>query len=180
MMDLTKIRLFDADHFYDSDLPDWYLKAEQISDAKGIDFHHALDQALACEHWPLTEDAVLDGSIEIRYWPSEQCGTFVLIETPHAIVEQIVILNAADWLPFLSKYLAPLITTAHHSGLLVVHGKIANTFIAWARHGEGHHVDRETGLSTIDLDHDRDRSRIKRARAEMAQAGYDDTSQGKS
>ena len=108
MMDLTKIRLFDADHFYDSDLPDWYLKAEQISDAKGIDFHLALDQALACEHWPLTEDAVLDGSIEIRYWPSEQCGTLVLIETPHAIVEQIVILNAADWLPFLSKGILPL------------------------------------------------------------------------
>lgn len=156
MMDLTKIRLFDADHFYDSDLPDWYLKAEQISDAKGIDFHLALDQALACEHWPLTEDAVLDGSIEIRYWHSEHCGTFVLIETPHAIVEQIVVLNAADWLPFLSKYLAPLITTAHHGGLLAVQGKIANAFIAWARHGEGHHVDRETGLSKIDLDNARD------------------------
>ena len=175
-MDLTKIRLYDAGHFYDSDLPDWYVKAEQFSEARRIDFHVALDHVLACEHWPLTEDAVLDGSIEIRYWPSEHFGTLVLIETPHGIVEQIVVLNAADWLPFLSEYLAPLITTAHHSGMLAVQGKIANAFIAWARHGEGNHVDCETGLSKNDLDNARDRHLAKKANEAMARANNENIS----
>ena len=47
-------------------------------------------------------------------------------------------------------------------------GRIANTLIAWARHGEGSHVDRETGLSQIDLDNDRNRRRAEQVRQAMA------------
>ena len=75
-----------------------------------------------------------------------------------------------DWLPFLAKYRAPLIATATQSAVLQMQSKIANTLIAWARHGEGSHVDRETGLSRIDLDNDRDRRRAQQARAAMARA----------
>jgi hypothetical protein len=126
---------------------------------------------LDCEHRLLTEEGLLGGAIEIRFWPSEIHGIFVLIETPLAFVEQIVVPNPADWLPFLSRYLAPLIAASNQSSLIALHGKIANAFIAWARHGEGSHVDRETGLSRIDLDNDRDRRRAQQARAAMARAG---------
>ena len=44
-------------------------------------------------------------------------------------------------------------------------GRIANTLIAWARHGEGCHIDRETGLSQIDLDKDWNRRRAERLHA---------------
>ena len=50
-------------------------------------------------------------------------------------------------------------------------GRIANTLIAWARHGEGSHVDRETGLSQIDLDNDRNRRRAEQVRQAMAKGG---------
>jgi len=51
-----------------------------------------------------------------------------------------------------------------------LHSKIANALIAYARHGEGSHVDRETGLSRIDLDNDRNRRLAAEARRAMAQA----------
>ena len=43
--------------------------------------------------------------------------------------------------------------------------RIANALIARARHGDGSHMDRETGESRIDLDTDWKRRRAERLRA---------------
>ncbi|SNT27779.1 hypothetical protein [Antarctobacter heliothermus] len=110
---------------------------------------------------------MLGGALEIRFWPSEIHGIFVLIETPLAFAEQVVVPNPADWLPFLSHHLAPIIAVSNQSSLIALHGKIGNALIALARHGEGSHVDPETGESRIDLDNDRDRRRAQQARATM-------------
>ncbi len=169
-MSYDRIRLYDAGRFEDAELPDWYREAERLSENERIDFHRALERVLDCEHTLLTEDGPLGGAFEIRFWPSEIQGIFVLIETPLAFVEQIVVPNPADWLPFLSRYLAPLIAASNQSAMIALHGKIANAFIAWARHGEGSHVDRETGQSRIDLDNDRDRRRAAQFRQAMVQA----------
>ena len=169
-MSCDRIRLYDAGRFHDTDLPDWYREAERLSQTERIDWHRALERVLDCEYTLLTEDGLLGGAIEIRFWPSENHGIFVLIETPLAFVEQIVVPNPADWLPFLSRYLAPLIAVSNQSAMLALHGKIGNAFIAWARHGKGSHVDRKTGLSRIDLDNDRDRRRAEQARLAMARA----------
>ncbi len=166
-MSYDRIRHYDAGRFHDTELPDWYHKAERLSETERVDFHRAFDRALDCEHTLLTEEGMLGGALEIRFWPSEMHGIFVLVETPLSIVEQIVILNPADWLPFLSRYLAPLIAVANQSSLIVLHDKIANAFIARARHGDGSHIDRDTGQSRIDLDNDRTRRMAQRARAAM-------------
>lgn len=166
-MSFDRIRLYDAGRFHDTELPDWYHKAERLSETERMDFHRAFDRVLDCEHTLLTEEGMLGGTLEIRFWPSEMHGIFVLIETPLSIVEQIVILNPADWLPFLSRYLAPLIAVANQSSTIAVHARIANAFIAWARHGEGSHIDRDTGQSRIDLDNDRTRRLAQRVRAAM-------------
>ena len=164
-MSFDRMRVYDAGRFHDTELPDWYREAERVNETEHLDFHRAFDRVLDCEHTLLTEEGLLGGSIEIRFWPSEIHGIFVLIETPLSIVEQIVVPNPADWLPFLVRYLAPLIAACNQSAMIAMHGKIADAFIAWARHGEGSHVDRETGLSRIDLDNDLDRRRAQQARA---------------
>lgn len=169
-MSYDRMRLHDAGRFHDTELPDWYQEAQRVSETERIDFHRALERVLDCEYTLLTEDGMMGGVIEIRFWPSEEQGIFVLIETPLAFIEQIVVPNPADWLPFLSRYLAPLIAASNQSTMIAVQGKIGNAFIAWARHGEGSHVDRETGISRIDLDNDRDRRRAVRFRQAMAQA----------
>ena len=166
-MSFDRMRLYDAGRFHDTELPDWYREAERISETERVDLHRAFERVLDCEHTLLTEEGMLGGALEIRFWPSETHGIFVLIETPLAFVEHVIVPNPADWLPFLSRYLAPLIAVSNQSSLIALHGKIANAFIAWARHGEGSHVDRETGQSRIDLDNDRDRRRAQQARAAM-------------
>ncbi len=90
-------------------------------------------------------------ALEIRFWPSETHGILVTIETPLALVEQIVVLNPIDWLPFLSTYLAPLMAASAQVAMLEANGRIANALIARARHGDGDHIDPETGLSKIDI-----------------------------
>ena len=170
-MSYDRMRLYDAGRFHDAELPNWYHEAERLSEAERIDFHRALERVLGCEYTLLTEDGMLSSAIEIRFWPSEMHGIFVLIETPLAFVEQIVILNATDWLPFLSRHLAPLIAVSARSAMVEVQSKIANALIAWARHGEGSHVDRDTGLSRIDLDRDQDRRRAARARDQVRKSG---------
>ena len=164
-MSFDRMRLYDAGRFHDTELPDWYDAAMHLSETERVDWHRALERVLDCEHTLLTEDGLLGGAIEIRFWPSEIHGIFVLIETPLSFVEQIVVLNPADWLPFLSRYLAPLIAASNQSAMIALHGKIGNAFIAWARHGEGDHIDRETGQSRIDLNRDQERRRLERMRA---------------
>ena len=164
-MSFDRMRLYDAGRFHDTELPDWYDAAMQLSESERMDWHRALDRVLDCEHTLLTEDGLLGGAIEIRFWPSEIHGIFVLIETPLSFVEQIVVLNPADWLPFLSRYIAPLMAASNQGAMIGLHGKLTNAFIAWARHGEGDHIDRETGQSRIDLKRDHERRRLERMRA---------------
>ncbi len=164
-MSFERLRVYDAGRFHDTELPDWYREAERLSETEHVDFHRAFERVLDCEHTLLTEEGLLGGSIEIRFWPSEIHGIFVLIETPLSFVEQIVVPNPADWLPFLSRHLAPLVGVSNQSSLIALHGKIGNAFIAWARHGNGNHVDRETGQSQIDLKRDQERRRLERMRA---------------
>ena len=168
-MSYDRLRLYDAGRFYDTPLPDWYHEANRLTERERVDWHRALERVLDCEHTLLTEEGLLSAGLEIRFWPSETKGILVLIETPLAIVEQVVILNMTDWLPFLSRYLVPLMATSTQSATLQMQGRIANALIAWARHGEGPHVDRETGLSRIDLDNDRDRRLAARYREAVAQ-----------
>jgi len=169
-MSYDRLRLYDAGRFHDTELPDWYREAVRLCETEHVDFHRAFDRVLDCEHTLLTEEGMLGGALEIRFWPSEIHGVFVLIETPLSLVEHIIVLNPADWLPFLSRYLAPLIAASNQSAMIELHGKIGNAFIAWARHGKGSHIGRETGESRIDLDNDRDRRRAQQARAAMERA----------
>ena len=114
----------------------------------------------------------MDGAwLEILFWPSPHVGIFVLIETPLGFIEQVLVAKRSDWLPFLTSHLTPLIAASTQSAAVELQRKIANAMIAYARHGEGCHVDRETGLGRIDLDKDRERRLIARARQAMAQSG---------
>lgn len=170
-MSFETIRVYVAGQFQDTELPRWYDEACALSERKGLDWHRAFEHVLECEYRPLTEEGLCSAGLEIRVWQSEKVGAFVIIETPLALVEQILVPAANDWLPFLATYLAPLMTSSAHYAMHETQTKFCNAFIAWARHGEGSHVGRETGLSRIDLDNDRDRRQVERDRAAGARTG---------
>ena len=164
-MMFDRIRVYDAGRFHDVDLPDWYHEANRLSETEHVDWHRAFERVLDCEYTLLTEEGQLSAGLEIRYWPSETNGILVLIETPLTIVEQVVILNSTDWLPFLTEYLAPLMASSAQFASATMLARIGNALIARARHGDGSHMDRETGESRIDLDTDWKRHRAERLRA---------------
>lgn len=163
-MSFDKLRVYEAGGFYDVDLPDWYHEACRISENERIEWHRAFERVLECDYSLLTEAGLYSAGLEIRFWPSAMTGMFVTIETPLALVEQIVVIHSKDWLPFLSTYLAPLMGASAQYAMLEVHGKIANALIAKARHGEGSHINRETGQSQIDIKRDLERRRLERLR----------------
>lgn len=169
-MNHPTLRVLADGMFHDVPAPDWYSEAHRLCQ-EDLDWHRALDRVLDCDGIPLTEEGMDGVWLEILFWPSPQVGIFVSIETPLGFIEQVLVPKRADWLPFLTTYLAPLIATSTQSVVAELHRKMANAIIAYARHGEGRHVDRETGLSRIDLDQERARRVAARARQEMAESG---------
>jgi hypothetical protein len=98
-------------------------------------------------------------------------GKFVLIDTEADFVEQVLVPNPTDWLPFLTQHIAPLISAAAQAASSYHQRKLTRAIIAWARHGEGKHIERETGLSEFDLDQDRRLAAQYRAAAAKAGKG---------
>ncbi len=163
------LRVYEAGRLYDVDLPDWYHEANRLWQEEGNNWHHSFTRALGCYSVPLTDDSSIEGGwLEVRFWPSSTAGTFVLIETEAGLVEQVLVPNRTDWLPFFTQHIAPLITAAAQSALAVSQRNMSRAFVSWARYGVGSHVDRETGLSRIDPDNDRDRRLATQARQAMA------------
>jgi len=57
-------------------------------------------------------------------------------------------------LPFFTQHITPLISAAAQAASSAQQRKLARAFTAWARHGKGKHIERETGQSEIDLERD--------------------------
>lgn len=70
-MSFDRLRVYDADRFHDTELPDWHDAAVRLCETEHLDWHRALERALDCEHRLLTEDGMLGGAFEIGFWPSE-------------------------------------------------------------------------------------------------------------
>ena len=164
-MSFDRLRVYDSGRFHEMDLPDWYQEACRLSEQERIDWHRAFERVLDCEYTLLTEEGLISAGLEIRFWPSDTQGILVLIETPLGLVEQVIIPNPADWMAFLSGYLAPVMASSAQFNAATMMGRIGNALIARARHGDSSHLDRETGESRIDLENDMKRRRAERLRA---------------
>jgi hypothetical protein len=171
-MSFDRLRVYGGGRFHDVDLPDWYREADRLSEQEGVNWHHAFTRVLDCYSVPLTDEGCEGGWIEVRFWPSARVGTFVLIDTEAGIIEQVLVPNPADWLRFLTQHITPLISAAAQAASSAQQRKLTRAFIAWARHGEGRHIERETGHSEIDLDQDRRRAmRFRQAMAQTEKEG---------
>ena len=153
-MSFDTMRVYEAGQLYDVDLPDWYHEAERLFQKEGVNWHHSFTRVLGCTSVPLTDDGCEGGWIEVHFWPSTTVGTFVLIDTEAGIIEQVLVPNPTDWLPFFTQHITPLIFAAAQAASSAQQRKLTRAFTAWARHGKGKHIERETGQSEIDLEQD--------------------------
>ena len=162
-MSYDTLRVYEAGRFHDVELPDWYHEAERLSEEQQLDWDRALERVLDCQLMMLTGEATMGCLIEVHAWPSPWHGFLVRFETPVFLVEEVLIPNATDWLPFMTTHITPLIAAAAQGAAAEGQDRLANAFIARARHGEGCHVGRGTGLSRIDLDRDQSARRAELA-----------------
>jgi hypothetical protein len=156
------LRLFHLGHLQSVPAPDWYEEAGRLSEQSHLDWHKALDRVLGTAHMTLMDEPLAPTWLEVRCWFSATCGIFVVIETPLELVEQVLIHDPADWLPFMSTYLVPIAGAVAQAALGDKVNRLGNAVIALSRHGSGEHVDPESGRSGIDARRDAERTKCVR------------------
>lgn len=159
------IRLYQGGRFTSIPLPAWFLEAVSISSTEKLDWHRVVSRVLDAEHQGLTMEPTGPAGLEISFWPSAQQGIYVEIDTELGLVEQVLIPRPADWLPFMSAHLTPLLAAVGHVAVAAQLERIANALIAFGRHEHGEHIDRSTGRSRIDETRDAAYRARLRARA---------------
>ena len=107
MMD-DVIRLYEHGRFSNIPVPDWFERAVDISSGEKLGWHHSVSRALGAEHQGLTVDPAGPIGLDISFWHSLRHGVYVEIDSGLDMIEQVLVRDPADWLPFMSAHLTPL------------------------------------------------------------------------
>jgi len=148
------IRLYEHGRFSSVPVPEWFERAVDISGSEKLDWHHSVSRALGAEHQGLTVDSTGPIGLDISFWHSRRHGVYVEIDSGLDMIEQVLVRDPADWLPFMSAHLTPLLAAAAQMETAHQVERLTNAVISLARHGEGNHVDRHSGRSKIDEEQD--------------------------
>lgn len=149
-MTIETILVYEAGRFTSIPLPDWFERAVAICSGERLDWHKAVSKAIGAEHQGFTVEPTGQAGIEIGFWYSMQNGVYVEIDTVLGNVEQVLIIDPADWLPFVSAHLTPLLAAVSQAETARQLERVANALISFGRHEHGEHIDRNTGRSRID------------------------------
>jgi hypothetical protein len=133
--------------------PAWLDAAARIAHEECVGWEQAIGRMLDAEHEGLTVEPTGPIGLEISFWRSRR-GTYVEIETASGYVEQVLIPETVDWLPFVSAHLTPLLTAVAQAQTAAELARLTEAVISFARHGQGPHVGRYSGRSQIDEERD--------------------------
>jgi len=158
------IMMFHAGRFSTEAAPPW-LVAIRERRCKGMDWNKATLAVLGytAAHVTIGDDMFPLG--EMRAYPTPGGGRYVELGEGETSFAQIWVAEATDWLPFNSAYVEPFLLTRATLYQADRTERLGNALIAFGRHGEGRHIDRDTGDSQID--HREDWEREKRQRAQQ-------------
>lgn len=153
------ITVFRAGSFTTEAAPPW-LAAIRERRSKPVDWNQAARTVLGytTSHVTIGHDAWPIG--DMRAYPTPGGGHYVELGEGESIFAEIWVAEATDWLPFNSAYIEPFLLTRASLYQADRTERLGSALIAFARHGEGKHIDRETGESRID--HREDWERQKR------------------
>ena len=164
MTDQT-IRAYEAGRFSSILAPAWFDRAVETNSSGKLDWQHAISEAIGADHQGLTVDATGPVGLDISFWYSLEHGVYVEIDSELGCVEQVLIRDPADWLPFISTHLTPLLGAVGQVATAQHLERIANALISFGRHEHGDHIDRWTGRSRIDERRDEEYRARQRAKA---------------
>jgi hypothetical protein len=155
------ITVYRAGIFTSEPCPPWMSLLHQTADAGG-DWDVALDGVLgACiAHTRIGDDIWTDA--EVSAYRTPLGGYFVDMMAGECCHAEVWIPDPADWLPFHSAHVEPFLRTRVAMRQNDRIDRLANALIAWARHGDGKHIDCLTGESRIDQREDWERRKRNR------------------
>lgn len=158
------ITMFHAGRLSTEAAPPWLIAIRERR-SKAMDWNKAARAVLGytTAHVTIGHDAFPIG--EMRAYPTPDGGRYVELGEGEGTFAEIWVAEATDWLPFNSAYIEPFLLTRATLYQADRTERLGNALIAYARHGEGRHVDRDTGESHID--HREDWERRKREQAEQ-------------
>jgi len=148
-MNDSEISLYTSTGFTTIPAPEWLLEAGRVHKTSET-WQDTITRVLGCEQRSLNSEPIGPNDYDFSFWQSEKIGTYVEIDSALGPRECILILEDADWLPFMTTYLAPLFAAACQMETASQLGRLTNAAISFMRHGEGNHIDRHSGRSEVD------------------------------
>lgn len=158
MDDDTTITMFHAGRFSTEAAPPWLIDIRERR-RKGSDWNKATLAVLGYTMGHVTIGHSFLPLGEMRAYPTPGGGRYVELGEGEITFAEIWVAEATDWLPFNSAYIEPFLLTRATLYQGDRTERLGNALIAFARHGEGKHMDRETGESQIDYREDREREK---------------------
>lgn len=155
-MTAERITVFRAGAFSTEPCPPW-MEAVHAAEAELEDYDAALDRVLGqrISHTAVNGVAWPEAEVIARRTPDG--GYFVDMMAEEYSHAEVWIPDPADWLPFHVGYVEPFLMTRATIRRNDCLDRLTNALIAFARHGEGKHIDRLTGESRIDQREDEER-----------------------
>ena len=163
------ITMFHAGRFTTEVAPPWLIAIRELR-AKGMDWNDASLAVLKYTTGHVTIGESIFPLGEMRAYPAPGGGRYVELSEREGTFAEIWMSEATDWLPFNSAYIEPFLLTRATLHQADRTERLGNTLIAFARHGVGKHVDRETGESHIDYREDRERQKREQAEQRVLMA----------
>jgi hypothetical protein len=157
------ITVYRAGTFTAEPQPPW-MKSVRAATNKMEDWDKALERVLGerVAHTAVEGSAWAEAEVAVRRTPGG--GYFIDIMAAEFTHAEIWIPDPCDWLPFNASYVDPFLlarATIRQNECL---DRLTNALIAFARHGEGMHINRMTGESRIDEREDLERRKRHEAR----------------
>ena len=148
--------------------PKWLCKAHELAARPGIGWAAALELATGSS----ASTSTIGGTRICPRFTICRCQAGGITSSSWIrlrIVAAVWVPEPADWLPFYSAHVTPFLQA--HANIEIAEQliRVGNCLIAFARHGEGQHVNRDCGRSQYDIDRDREILR-RAARAARAQS----------
>ena len=165
------ITMFHAGRFSTEAAPPWLVEIRERR-RKGTDWNDATLAVLKYTLGHVTLGHCDWPTGAMRAYPTPGGGRYVELSEGEIIFAEIWVPDATDWLPFNSAYIEPFLLTRATLYQADRTERLGNALIAFARHGEGKHMDRETGESHIDYREDREREKRDRAQQRALLAAY--------
>ena len=158
------ITMFHAGRFTTEAAPSWLIAIRERR-SKPVDWDQAARAVLRYSISQVTIGHEDFPSGAMRAYPTPGGGRYVELSEREGTFAEIWVAEATDWLPFNSAYIEPFLLTRATIHQADRTERLGNALIAFGRHGEGQHIDRDNGESRID--HREDWERQKREQAEQ-------------